>query len=426
MDKAKSGRAVASKLTGNWFVGPRAAPELQARLDALCRFAASPSSSAGPADHADAPLGYDRDGRVAVIRVVGLLTKYATRYDDYFGLVAAERVTAALDAAAADPAVRRIVLWVDSPGGMVDGTNELAQRIAAVRRAKRVDCVVSDNATSGGYYLASQCERVWANEFAEVGCIGVYAVLADTSKLYEDIGVRLVVVSSGGVKGLGADGKVDERLVAEFQRGIDDSYRLFVRDVARGRGLEAAAVEPLADGRSWRASEARSLGLIDEVALAGDALATIKQEVQAMTLEEFNQFAAANPQAAQPFVDRGRTEAAEAARPKPATLDELEQAFPDDPGFVLAQAKAGATLVGAKAAHADKLAADLRAARAEVDTLRGKLAERDPGAAGTKAVDVPPPPAPDDKSNTPAGVAAAAAARYGESRYGHHAKPPAV
>lgn len=265
--KSSSAAAAAIALAGVWALRNTAAEKLKSAIAAFDWNA--------PADDTkfDQRETKTADG-VAVIPVIGAITKYAAFYDRYFGFVSSSWIGAEIDKAEADPLVKRIVLLFDSPGGMVDGTGQLGNRIG--RCAKPIDAVISDCCCSAALWLACQCDTITANAGADVGSIGVVMIGIDDSEFWKALGITFRVVSSGGIKGEGHDGRISDPLAAEWQRSVDDGYALFITAVASGRGMTEDAVRKLADGRSWRAAEAMQLKLIDRVADADVAIGAIR------------------------------------------------------------------------------------------------------------------------------------------------------
>jgi ATP-dependent protease ClpP protease subunit len=165
---------------------------------------------------------------------------------------------------------------------------------------------------------------------------------------------------------------------------------------------------------------AKALGL-DSILPPAKPSATADKE-KVMTLEEFKALAAANPDAAKELSEPVVQAALNAAKPRPATIEELEAAFPDDASFVLNQAKAKATADQAKIAYSDKLAADLKTARNDAADLRTNLAKLDPASAGlNKALDVPAPVNTPDAKDGAAETAAAVAKKRSDARATAHA-----
>jgi signal peptide peptidase SppA len=216
---------------------------------------------------ATAPQPYNIQGTTAIIPVVGVLEKYPSWLDDFIGLCPTQKIHVAIQTALADPDVEQILLYIDSPGGDVAGTSDLATQIDLAKQIKPVTAYISDLGASAAYWIASACTAIYANESAFIGSIGVYAVILDMSEAAKQAGVSVNLISTGGVKGLLEPGlKVDETALADVQNQIDAIMELFQNAVATGRELSTADVKKLSDGRIHIASDAKELGLIDDIA----------------------------------------------------------------------------------------------------------------------------------------------------------------
>lgn len=171
-----------------------------------------------------------------------------------------------------DPAVKGLLLVIDSPGGTVAGTEDLAAAIRSFAAVKPSVAVIEDLGASAAYWVACSAGKVYANRSALVGSIGAYCVLVDSSKAAEQAGLTVHVVRSADGKGAGEDGTaiLPEQL-ADAQRTIDGMHALFVADVARGRKLQPADAAAVADGRVYGADEALAMKLIDGIATADEA-----------------------------------------------------------------------------------------------------------------------------------------------------------
>lgn len=292
-------------LSGLWLLSEDRIKALASRISRMPRTDSGGSGGGGGPEYSIA-------GGVAVIPVVGILTKYPMPeewMDEYLGTTPAQSIMNELAEVMADPEVMSVVLMIDSPGGMVAGTSELVDALKQYRARqpdKPIHAIVSDRAASGGYYIASQCASISCNPLGEVGCIGVYCVLTDDSEFWSGMGINFTLVSSGGVKGLGADGKVTQELIDDQRRGVMAIYERFIADVSAGRSISIEEARTLGDGRMWIASEALNMRLIDSVASVGDAMAAIQMETYRMTLESFNSFAAEHPEAVASFIEQGK------------------------------------------------------------------------------------------------------------------------
>jgi capsid assembly protease len=218
--------------------------------------------------------GYSVADGTATVEIVGAMTKRPHCLGELFGGVASTLLTErAISRALADDGVRDIVLHVETPGGEVAGAFDLAQAVRRADRKKPVYAYISDQGTSAGYLVASQARRVFANENALVGSIGVYTVLADTSMAYAQRGVKMYLVKAGKQKGVGAPGvPVTEEALASLQGRIDAFHALFLRSVARGRGMDERELARISDAGVYVGRQAIGYGLVDEVASVGAAV----------------------------------------------------------------------------------------------------------------------------------------------------------
>jgi signal peptide peptidase SppA len=213
---------------------------------------------------------------IAMVRIAGPMMAGA-----YWGATDTSAVTRLVRAAAASPDVSGIMLDIDSPGGEVGGVSILADEVRAARRMKPVAAHVSGMGASAGYHVAAQASIVTAERSAKVGGIGVYTLVGDVSKMLADEGIKIHLVTSGGLKGQGAPGvPVSEDYLADTQRLVGEYYDDFVAGIAEGRGWDDDRARSLDQGVLWSAHTAFELGVIDGVLSRGEALAQLHQRSQ--------------------------------------------------------------------------------------------------------------------------------------------------
>jgi signal peptide peptidase SppA len=280
--------------------------------------AAAEKASAGPL------YPMTSDG-IAVIDIAGPMTKYPTSFQALFGGTSTLRTREALRAATRDPDVSAIMLRIDSPGGTVAGGAELAEEIRKAAARKPLHAYADDLAASAGLLALVQARKVWASTNAEVGSIGVYMVVEDTSQVYAQDGVRVHVISSAApIKGAGVEGtEITPAQLAEWQRRVDDTADWFVNEVSLGRRMPKDAVQKLATGQSWIAEKARGLGLIDGVLSFDEAMSRLRSEVMD---EQEKQAAKAETDAALKLAADAEQKALENAARAKAAEDELAAA----------------------------------------------------------------------------------------------------
>lgn len=281
---SKRDEPCASQHFGAWFINPK---WMQDATNAVRMGTLQPNALSIASDSDEEPewIPYTIHNGVAVIEISGQITKRPSS----FGGASTIKTRRAVRMAAEDSMVRSILLVVDSPGGTIAGVADLANDIDHIdAEVKPVYAYCQDLACSAGYWIASQARHVFANETALVGCIGAYGVLMDTSKSDEMMGFDYVLVSTGGVKGLGADGKVTDELVADYKRELFDLQDRFNAAVMRRRGFNETQMTALADGRAHVGEKAVELGLVDTVASLDDALNSIFMELHAMDIATLN------------------------------------------------------------------------------------------------------------------------------------------
>lgn len=202
--------------------------------------------------------------------------------DSKFGGTSTIRTRRAIRQAANDAQVLGIMLVIDSPGGTVAGTAELATDIALANSQKPVFAHIDDTGASAAFWVASQAGFISAGVTAEVGSIGVIAVVEDTSEQFAADGIVVHVVSTGEFKGAFADGTpITSEHLAYLQERLDDINTHFLAAVGKGRHMTKAAVSAAADGRVFGAVTAMELGLIDKVQRLDDTTKDLIKAIKA-------------------------------------------------------------------------------------------------------------------------------------------------
>jgi len=165
-----------------------------------------------------------------------------------------------------DKDVKAVVLRVNSPGGSAPASEAIQREIRLTRQVKPVVVSMGSYAASGGYWISTYGDHIFAEPTTITGSIGVFGIQFDVKKLANDFGITFDSVKTGKF----ADAititrpKTDEEL-AVFQRLVDWIYGEFVTKVADSRKLQRPFVEDIAQGRVWSGTEAKKLGLVDEI-----------------------------------------------------------------------------------------------------------------------------------------------------------------
>jgi protease-4 len=176
-----------------------------------------------------------------------------------------------------DPAIRGVILRVDSPGGDAIASDEILAELKKLARKKPVVISMSDVAASGGYYIAMTGDPVVAYPGTITGSIGVIYGKVNLGGLYAKLGISKEVLQRGRFADLDSDFK---KLTPEGRTKLRESlqfiYDGFIGRVAEGRRKKPADVEPLAQGRVWIGAHARANGLVDELGGLDKAVELVK------------------------------------------------------------------------------------------------------------------------------------------------------
>lgn len=228
-------------------------------------------------------VSFKNGSAIGVIPVVGTIIHRGNMLLESSGAVSVQRLTAQFRAALADPEVGSILFDVDSPGGQVNGVEELAREIYEARGQKPIVAVANGLAASAAYWLASAADELAVTPTGEVGSIGVFAIHEDFSGALEKAGIDINLIFAGKYK---TEGNPFEPLTEEAQAAIqgrvDDYYEMFTGAVARNRGTSReAVVDGFGQGRVVGAEQAARLGMVDRVATIDEVIGDLAATSQA-------------------------------------------------------------------------------------------------------------------------------------------------
>jgi protease-4 len=167
-----------------------------------------------------------------------------------------------------DSSVKAIILHINSPGGGAAASQEIYHEVLRVRQEKhkRVIASIESVGASGAYYIASACDKIYANDASVVGSIGVIMEWTNYGDLLRWAKLKNVVIHAGELKDAGDPSRdLTPKEEAYFQSLVDNMYTQFVHDVATGRHTSDDKIKPLATGQVWTGQQSLPLGLIDKV-----------------------------------------------------------------------------------------------------------------------------------------------------------------
>ena len=169
--------------------------------------------------------------------------------------------------------VKAIVLRINSPGGSALASELIWREIELTKQKIPIVVSMGNVAASGGYYIACNADKIFAEPTTITGSIGVFGVIPNVSKLAGNIGVNAEQVSTNN----GASYSVFEPMTSEFRavttEGVEQVYTTFLDRVSAGRNMNFSAVDSIAQGRVWSGVDAKNIGLVDELGNIEDAIA---------------------------------------------------------------------------------------------------------------------------------------------------------
>lgn len=221
------------------------------------------------------------DEKIALLEIDGTIAANtgdslfsATGYNHQFFMAQLEEI-------ANDEAVKGILLEVNTPGGGVYESAEIARAIKQIQADRKIPFYVSmkNIAASGGYYVSASADKIYAADETMTGSIGVIMSGLNMSGLMDKLGISDETVKSGELKDAGsATRKWTEKDRQVLQEMIDSSYGRFVTIVAEGRQMSEDKVREIADGRIYDGVQAKANGLVDELGFPEEAMKALQDD----------------------------------------------------------------------------------------------------------------------------------------------------
>lgn len=222
--------------------------------------------------------GYDVLEGIAVIPVYGTLVQKLGTLRPYSGMTGYDGIRRVFLTAINDPEVKGICLDIDSPGGEVAGCFDLVDLIYAERGKKPIHAILSENAFSAAYAIASAADKICVPRTGGVGSVGVIVIHCDWSQRIKDDGLKVSIITYGNRK---AESNpyvaLSDEAQAAIQHDVDEMGRLFVSTVSRNRGLSETVIRNT-QAACYLAAEGVQMGLADVVASPDVAFQELMKE----------------------------------------------------------------------------------------------------------------------------------------------------
>ncbi|WP_118196914.1 signal peptide peptidase SppA [Albibacterium indicum] len=213
--------------------------------------------------------GTSRD-RIAVVYAVGDIVS-GEGSDKQIG---SEKISRAIRTAREDDKVKAVVLRVNSPGGSALASDVIWREVELTKATKPIIVSMGDLAASGGYYISTAADSIFAQPNTITGSIGVFGIIPNMQGFFNDkLGVTFDVVKTGEFSDLGS---INRPLTAQeeaiIQRSVNQIYDTFTQKVADGRNKKQSYIDSIGQGRVWSGSQALELGLVDKLGGIDDAI----------------------------------------------------------------------------------------------------------------------------------------------------------
>jgi len=176
-----------------------------------------------------------------------------------------------------DDGIAGVLLRIDSPGGAVAPAQEIFNEVMKFRGRKPLVASFGNVAASGGYYIASPAQKIFANPGTITASIGVIFRFPQYFKLMDKLGISIQVLKAGGVKDMGSPQReMTPQEKKLFQDMLDNIHNQFIKDVSRARGMSIDSLRPIADGRIMTGEQALAARLVDTLGSFEDAADYLK------------------------------------------------------------------------------------------------------------------------------------------------------
>lgn len=323
-------------LTSPWAIAPESLREIQQIYATHCK--GEKIDVAAIEARLGRPLANDqqqysvREGGIAVLPIEGVLAPKANLFMQISGGASTQMLGTQIQSAMADSRVKGLVLAIDSPGGSVFGTPELAAVVADAALQKPVVTVCDATIASAAYWVGSAANAIFlSGPTVQAGSIGIVTRMGLSKADPESIEFTRGKYKRGGINGAQPDGE----FMAYFEGQLDHLYSVFVDTVASHRGATSAQVlDHMADGRVFIGQQAIDAGLADGFATVDavvQAMATNPEQYAARRRAVFAQGGIQKParQPSRAAVPAGAQAAAGAPHPEPVLLNHLKGSHMD-------------------------------------------------------------------------------------------------
>lgn len=223
----------------------------------------------------------DSRNKIAVINVEGAITTGETAY----GIAGSDTIVDNIQEATKDDSIKALVLRVNSPGGGVWASELITNALNEFKDTGRpIVSSMGDIAASGGVWVTTSSDEIFAEENTLTGSIGVYGIVPTLDGIYDWAGIKVDGTSSTKSAEWDERQAMPDYVKNAIQASIENTYKKFVSKVANNRGMDYEEVLPIAGGRIWAGYKALELGLVDKIGGLDEA---VKSAAERAELEDY-------------------------------------------------------------------------------------------------------------------------------------------
>jgi protease-4 len=229
-------------------------------------------------DYARAPLsGFQGKTRIAFLTGEGDITRGGSLAGIPDNGITATGMVKLMQQLENDSSIKGVIFRIDSPGGDGIASDDILHEAQILSRKKPMVISMSDDAASGGYFIAMTGDPIVAYPDTLTGSIGVFYGKANIHGLLDKLGINIATLKRGKFADIDSmDSPLNDEERAKLHTEIETFYKSFVQRVADGRKRKYDQIEPLAQGRVWLGEQAKQNGLVDQTGGLDEALALIK------------------------------------------------------------------------------------------------------------------------------------------------------
>ena len=221
--------------------------------------------------------GVNSNNKIAVINVEGAITTGEVA----FGVAGSDTIVDNIQAATQDDSVKALVLRVNSPGGGVLASEYITNALNEFKETGRpIVSSMGDIAASGGVWVTTSSDEIFAEKDTLTGSIGVYGIVPTLDGIYDWAGIKVDGTSSTKAGEWDERQAMPEYVKNAIQAGIENTYEKFVSKVAENRNMDYSEVLPIAGGRIWAGYKALELGLVDKIGGLDEAVKSAAERAE--------------------------------------------------------------------------------------------------------------------------------------------------